>query len=247
MEGERWHASARFERAKVLQNDTLRGDKMNALSKLGHTWLQISGACSLLTLLTILAACGCSNDLTFDDVLQSECSPPCWRDIVPGVTARGKVVELLGREPEVEDLSLPVWRWGSRCIKGGDVSQVRIGFDQSDTVVSITLAEAEPRITFADIVREHGAPTAVMINECSPESDLGYIYLVYHEDGVAFASGSVPVLDQPWQTPSAKERVYRWSYFEPTSPDRMLLQDGILPCCGLRFYSYSSEWSGFGP
>jgi hypothetical protein len=38
---------------------------------------------------------------------------------------------------------------------------------------------------------------------------LGYIYLVYHQDGVAFATGYVPVLGEPWQQPSAKERVYQ--------------------------------------
>jgi hypothetical protein len=138
-------------------------------------------------------------------------------------------------------------RWGICCIKGGSVSQVEARFGQSNTVVSIRLVAVGPRLTFADVVKEHGAPSAVMANECSPESNLGYIYLVYHEEGMAFASGFVPVLGEPWQTPSGEERVYQWIYFAPTTADQMLLQEGIIPGCGLSFYSYSADWSGFGP
>ena len=87
-----------------------------------------------------------------------------------------------------------------------------------------------------------------MMNECSPDSNLGYVYLVYHEQGMAFATGYVPVLDEPWQQPAPSERVYQWIYFEPTTSNRMLLEEGIIPGCGSTFAynSHSSEWLGFG-
>jgi hypothetical protein len=212
-----------------------------------RTLVRVLEAIGLWLLVISLAGCGCDDALVFDDVLQSACSPPCWRGIIPGSTTRAEVRQLLGKEADVDDPSFPAMRWGNRCVEGGSIPQVEIWFDQSEVVVSLTLAEVEPRYTFADVVRAHGIPSAVMVNECSPESDLGYIYLVYHEGGMAFASGFVPVIDRPWQTPSAKEQVCQWTYFVPTSTDRMLLQDGVIPGCGLRFYSYSSEWSGWGP
>lgn len=224
-----------------------QGNDMNNSSKPRYASSQSQRILGVLIFLSILAGCGCSNDMVFDDVLQSECAPPCWRGIVPGVTTRDEVRELLDKEAEVDEPSFPIMRWGSRCVKGRALYQVEIWFDRSDVVVSVTLAEADPIYTFADVVTEHGTPSAVMINECSPESNLGFIYLVYHKDGMAFASGFVPVLGEPWQTPSAKERVYQWYYFVPTSTDKMLLQDGVIPGCGLGFYSSSSEWSGFEP
>ncbi len=220
---------------------------MNCSRKLGRTLTWMLEAANVLLLLIFLAGCGCSDAPSFDNVLQSGCDPPCWRGIVPGVTTRTEVIELLGKEPDVDDPSFPEMNWGNRCVNGRGVPQVTIWFNRSDVVASITLAETKSQRTFEDVVRERGTPSAVMVNECSPESDLGYIYLVYHKDGVAFVSGFVPVLDKPWKTPSARERVYRWIYFVPTSADKMLLEDGIIPGCGLRFYSDSSEWLGFGP
>jgi hypothetical protein len=202
----------------------------------------------LVWLLIALSGCGCSNHLVLDDIFQSDCDPPCWRGIVPGVTTREEVKEILGEQPEGEDPSFPVLRWGNRCVKGGGVSQVKILFDQANVVASVTLAETDPRYTFGDVVSEHGPPSSVMMNECSPDSMLGYIYLVYHQDGVAFATGYVPVLGEPWQRPSARERVYQWIYFAPTTADKMLLKEGIISGCGPVF-SYntdSSEWLGFG-
>jgi len=209
---------------------------------LSRLWVH---ACMLL-LLSMLAACGCRNDLVFDNVLQSECDPPCWRGITPGMTTRDEVLETLGKGFKGEDPSFPVIRWGTRCVEGGGLSQVKIDLSPADRVVSIKLVETEPRYTFADVVSRHGPPSSVMVNECAPDSDLGFVYLVYPEAGMAFATGYVRVLGEPWQRPSAEERVFQWIYFAPTSPDRALLEDGILPGCGLRFYSYSSEWLGFG-
>jgi hypothetical protein len=219
---------------------------MNDSVTFPHTLAPMLAKAGTLLLLVSLASCGCRNAPAFDDVLQSECDPPCWRGIVPGVTTRDEVIELLDREPEVNDPSYPRVDWGNRCIEGGGVPQVEIRLDQDDAVVSITLAEAGFRYTFGDAVKEHGPPSSVMVNECSPESNLGYVYLVYHEEGVAFATGYVPVLGKPWQQPSARERVYQWIYFAPTSRDRLLLQEGTIPGCGLSFYSQSSEWLGFG-
>ena len=67
---------------------------------------------------------------------------------------------------------------------------------------------------------------------------------MYPEKGVAFATGLVPVVGEPWQRPSAKEKVYEWSYFAPMESGKMLAESGIIvrcvdPCL-------SSDWAGFG-
>jgi hypothetical protein len=149
----------------------------------------LAGAVAALLSLPLLAGCGCRDTLVFEDVLRSECEPPCWRGIIPEETTRRQVVQLLGREPEEGDPTLPRMSWGDRCIQGGGVYQVRIGLNSADVVVSIKLAERDGRYTFEDVVKDWGTPGRVMVNHCAPDTNLGYLYLAYPREGVAFATG----------------------------------------------------------
>lgn len=202
----------------------------------------------LLFLPLLLADCGCTGErVAFQDLPRSDCSPPCWRGVVPGETDRQQILDRLDEPPDTEP-ELPVLEWGERCVNAGySLSQVKIFLDSNDVVESIRLVEPGDQYTFRDAVDELGPPSLVLMTPCGPETDLGFLYLVYPERGVAVGSGFVPTLDRHWHRPSAGTRVYQWLYFAPTPPDRVQAQAGPIYGCGMSYANRSSGWQGFEP
>ena len=202
----------------------------------------------LAWLLLLLAGCGCSTEhVVFQDLLMSDCAPPCWRGVVPGETFRQQILDLLAEPPDTEP-GLPVLEWGDRCVNGGySLSQVKISLDLAWVAESIRLVEPANRLTFQDAVDELGPPALVLMTPCSPETDLGFLYLVYPEQGIAMGSGFVPVLDRPWRQPATGTRVYQRLYFTPIPSDRFEAQAGPIYGCGMSYGNEASAWQGFGP
>jgi hypothetical protein len=189
----------------------------------------------------------CQDKIVFEHVLQSDCAPPCWRDITPGLTDRNQVFALLDHESETIGASISAVAWGQRCAQDLASPQVEIQIDPTSEIVdSIMLAETERDCTFGDVVGEYGLPNNVMMNMVGPESSEGCVYLVYPEKGVAFVSGNIIVLGRAWQRPSADQKVYQWIYFAPTEPGRLLIKEGLIRGCGFQDDSFISDWSGFG-
>jgi hypothetical protein len=201
----------------------------------------------LLFLLLLLVGCGCSGErVVFQDLLLSDCAPPCWRGVVPGETDRQQILDLLAEPPGTEP-GLPVLEWGERCVNGGySLSQVKIFLNSNDVVESIRLVEPAGQYTLRDAVDELGPSSLVLITPCGPETDLGFLYLVYPEQGMALGSGFVPVLDRPWQQPPAGTRVYQWLYFAPIPSDRFQAETGPIYGCGMSYANKASAWQGFG-
>lgn len=202
----------------------------------------------LVWLLLVLTGCGCATErAVFQDLLQSDCASPCWRGIIPGRTDRQQILGLLG-EPPSADPGLPVLEWGERCVNGGySLSQVKIFFDSADVAESIRLVEPAGQYTFQDAVDEHGSPALVMMTPCGPETELGFLYLVYPELGIAAGSGFVPAVGQPWQQPSAGTRVTQWLYFAPVPPAGFEAKAGPIYGCGMSYANEVAAWQGFGP
>ncbi len=202
----------------------------------------------LLLLLLLLAGCGCSGErVVLQDLLKSDCSPPCWRKVVPGETDRRQLLDLLAEPPDTET-GLPVLEWGERCVNGGySLSQVKIFVDSNDVVESVRLVEPAAQYTFHDAVDELGSPALVLMTPCGPETDLGFLYLVYPERGIAVGSGFVPVRDRPWQQPPAGTGVYQWLYFAPMPSDRFQAETGPIYGCGMSYGNEASGWQSFEP
>ena len=202
----------------------------------------------LLLLLLLLAACGCSGErVVFQDLLLSDCSPPCWRGVVPGETDRQQILDLLAEPPDTEP-GLPVLEWGERCVnRGYSLPQVKVFLDSEDVVESIRLVELAGRYTFQDAVDELGPPALVLMTPCGPETDLAFLYLVYPERGLAVGSGFVSALDRPWQQPPAGTRAYQWLYFAPIPSDLFRAETGPIYGCGMSYANQASPWQGFEP
>jgi hypothetical protein len=202
----------------------------------------------LFWLLLLLVGCGCGGErVVFQDLLLSDCSPPCWRGVVPGETDRQRILDLLTEPPDTEP-GLPVLEWGERCVNGGySLAQVRIFLDSNDVVESIRLVEPAHKYTFRDAVDELGPPSLVLMTPCGPETDLGFLYLVYPERGVALGSGFVPTLNRSPYQPPAGTRVYQWLYFAPIPSDRFQAESGPIYGCGMSYANRSSGWQGFEP
>ncbi|MEJ2736242.1 MAG: hypothetical protein P8189_22200 [Anaerolineae bacterium] len=202
----------------------------------------------LAWLVLLLAGCGCSAErVVFQDLLLSDCVPPCWRGVVPGETSRQQILDLLVEPPDTEP-GLPLLEWGRRCVnRGYSLSQVKILLDSAGVAESIRLVNPANRLTFQDAVDELGLPALVLMTPCSPETDLGFLYLVYPEQGIAVGSGFVPVLDRPWQQPPAGTRVYQRLYFAPIPSDRFEARAGPIYGCGMSYANEASAWQGFGP
>ena len=205
----------------------------------------------LLGLLVLSVGCGCSRErVVFQDVLESDCAPPCWRGVIPGSTDRQEMLELL-HEPPDPSTGLPMdWGdrvgWGRQCVNGSYFSsQVTVNLDPDDVVESITLIEPEEEPTFQDIVEEFGAPAVMLMTLCVPDTDQGLLYLVYSERGVALGSDYLPTLGRPWQQPSAETRVVQWVYFAPIPADRFPAQGPPIYGCGMPSYNETSPWQGF--
>jgi hypothetical protein len=227
---------------------------MDHYSITSRTAVRLMSTLCVLFLFVALGGCSqppnspypCEDKIVFEHVLQSDCAPPCWRDITPGLTDRNQVLGLLDHESELRSYPSTL-AWGHRCAQDLASPQVAILIDPASKVVnSIMLAETERDYTFGDVVRDHGPPSNVMMNMIGPESNKGCIFLVYPEKGVAFVSGDITVLGRVWQQPSADQKVYQWIYFAPTEPGRLLIKEGLIPGCGLADDSFISDWSGFG-
>ncbi len=223
-----------------------------------HSTATLIGRAAVVLVFAMLAGCSCPydlrlpwdrvcrDDIVFQDVLWSSCDPPCWRGITPGETKRDEILELVGTPPREQDQSLPHMSWGNRCMNNSPRPQVEITTSGDDGVVrTIMLIDPDREYTFADVVEEHGEPSAVMEADCGPEVMDGYIYLAYHEAGLAFASGRVATLQADWQHPASNERVTQWFFFLPTSTDTMLLEEFVIFPCYSPASSLSSEWAGF--
>ncbi len=188
----------------------------------------------------------CQEDIVFDNVLESDCAPPCWRGVVPGATTKDEAIKLLGHEAEVDFSSAWAISWGRCCAEHWTARQAQLQLDPADGVVtSITLGDPARGYTLGDAVRDYGPPSSVQRSFFGPDSNLGQIYLVYPEKGVALATGLVPVTSDPWQQRSAKERVYEWSYFAPRGSGGMVTESGIIFGCGTSS-DCLSDWAGFG-
>jgi hypothetical protein len=221
---------------------------MPALSLPGRTWLQISRVCGLLTILTVLAACGCGYErVVFDDVLESDCDPPCWRGIIPGETDRQQVPDLLKQPPET-DPSVQRMDWGWLCFRGHGMTQVSIDLDSDDLTESITLVDPDRGYTFQRGVEEFGPPAFVLMTPCAPDTDEGFLYLVYPERGLAFGSGYLPAAwGRPWQQPSPETRVWQWVYFAPMQSAAFPPRGGPIHGCGMSYANETVAWQGFKP
>ena len=204
-------------------------------------------ALSFLWLVIVLAGCGCSGErVVFDNVLQSDCDPPCWRGIIPGKTDRQEVLDLL-KEPLGTDPNVQRLDWGWRCFGGHGMTQVEIYLDSDDMTESITLVEPDREYTFQSGIEEFGPPVVVLMTPCAPDTDKGFVYLVFPERGLALGSGFVPTYDQPWQQPSSETRVYQWVYFAPIPSAAFPPQGGPIYGCGMSYANETSAWQGFGP
>ena len=150
-------------------------------------------------------------------------------------------------EPTDTDPGLPVLEWGDRCVNEGySLSQVKIYLDAADVVESIRLVEPTVHYTFQDAVSELGAPALVLMTPCGPDTELGFLYLVYSELGIAVGSGFMPVLDLPWQQPPAGTKVTQWLYFAPLPSDGFEAETGPIYGCGMSYGNEASAWQGFG-
>jgi hypothetical protein len=107
----------------------------------------------------------CEEDIVFDNVLESDCSPPCWRGIIPGATTGDEAVKLLDREAEIGASPALSISWGTCCAKHWSATQVQLLLDPTDGVVkSIILGDPARGYRFGDAVRDHGPPSSVMMS-----------------------------------------------------------------------------------
>jgi hypothetical protein len=104
------------------------------------------------------------------------CQPPCWENIIPGITPREEVFTLLGNNPDIKVLSYPI---GNRY----DVPEVSWGFIGTDTGGSATGDQATEKLIIEqiqlnvnsenlkleDVVSSYGWPSHVRIINCFGE------------------------------------------------------------------------------
>ena len=208
-----------------------------------HFWVLVLLTSSLI----VLVGCGCSGErVVFQDVLVSDCAPPCWRGVIPGTSSRQDVLNLLKEPPDTEP-GLQRIDWGWRCSKHGSMTQVEIYLDSNDVVESITLVDPDTHYTFQSVVDEFGSPPIVLMTPCAPDTDKGFLYLVYPGRGLALGSGFVPTLGRPWQQPSSQTHVYQWVYFNPIPDDLFSSMGKPIYGCGMSYANLTSPWQGFGP
>ena len=118
-------------------------------------------------LLLLLSACGCNDErIVFQEVIKSECAPPCWRGVIPGSTNRPEMLDLLRVPPDSDTGMVMSWgdtiEWGKRCVdRRYSPPQVTINVDPEDVVQSITLVEPDQRYTFQHAFDEFWPPVVV--------------------------------------------------------------------------------------
>lgn len=171
----------------------------------------------------------------------TECEPPCWRGIVPGLTSTAEANEILTNCPDIvidtfverqDGVTFWIWQGPSTIeAENGVVNRISLSFT--------------PEIPLSEIINQFGVPekmVAYMLRWGNEVRCQARLY--YPEKGLDFTL---------WlNLPDANKRlfiepsspVYNGVYFSSRSWDELKDSRGLV---GLEYIDFAYEWTGFGP
>lgn len=206
----------------------------------------IISTCSVIAI-SLLTSCGIHGYSVLQDV---SCSPPCWKEITPGVTTEKEVIDILSHEPDIDPNSIrkfshsPYYRIHYKFNSyveetGGNI------FVKGETVVALDFSPQYGNLRFSDAIMKFGEPEYVLPLHFTGEYIQLATLLLYPTQGVALFNIQLKYKGERAQI-SPDQRVEGFFYFDPTLFDE-IMTDGIIT-------RYPSEiihegmlpWKGYG-
>ena len=214
---------------------------------------------SLVFVLSILCMAGCGIKTEPDKSLLTgdPCSPPCWHNIVPGVSTEDDVRrELEGnlvkrgllryRATEQNGVPLDVFTWE---VSGKKINGIYLQKGQVlKMMINVTYA-----LTLGEIVEKYGPPEGIYARLGGPEYWNYLILFYYSSQGFSVTSYTSKVNPDQYRVRqgigilSKDMQVDEVAYFAPTSLGSMVRDVFLLDGDSAdRHLANVSEWQGFG-
>ena len=156
----------------------------------------------VIALVLLFAACSPPPPLRDDTLLQdtslitndSDCAPPCWRGITPGITTWGDALTILEDDPTLENVT----------VQEDDESPAKVAefqqqggspccqmFTEDGEFVNVIFLRVAPTSTVGELIEIHGDPTYIIGSQYS--DDQAVMNLIYPEQAMviyAFVPGT---------------------------------------------------------
>jgi hypothetical protein len=178
----------------------------------------------------------------------SDCEPPCWYSIAPGVTTKEEVISLLPQLSFVEMKSIYMGSVsiGAKLNRSIDASEISIHFDEEEVVKSI-MVNPRNRFFLRDITSFYGEPDYAIAVQ-GPSFRYGFrVHLIYFEKGITVGSARRP-FDSTARQAEIKEN-YQGNvvhFFNPLLLNEVFTDFTISNYSKELFRSGLREWQGFG-
>ncbi len=183
----------------------------------------------------------------------TECAPPCWRGIVPGLTSAAEANEILTNCPDIvidtfverqDGVTFWIWQFTNQIADSSRLWGPSTIEAENGVIKRIDLSFT-PEIPLSEIINQFGVPekmVAYMLRWGNEVRCQARLY--YPEKGLDFTLWlNLPNADkQLFIEPSSG--VYNGVYFSPRSWDELKVSKELV---GLEYIDFVYEWTGFGP
>jgi hypothetical protein len=182
-------------------------------------------------------------------ITASDCEPPCWYSITPGVTTKEEVITLLNANPIVKSDSIQVWenQIGAHTDPNSGSTGVLIHFDDNEVVKVISISNRVKQFTLENVVSYYGEPDYAIAVQ-GPSFRYGFrVHLIYRDRGIAFGSARRP-FDSAERQAEINEnyQVGGVYFFTPLLLNEVFTDFTISNYSKELFRSGLREWQGFG-
>lgn len=183
---------------------------------------------SLILVFLCLGISGCKSQGVYSSIVENPCSPPCWQEIIPGVTTSGEAIAIINSIPLVDSGTIETqkanqyhfenqifWEFLDRSYGGASLT--------NDIVVEIRFEELS--IPLEKLITVFGDPHQIVFY---PRwGDDWYINLIYPEQGVWFWYYKHQTLPRKIEI-RPQDLVKRVMFVDPQILMELLAKDGQL-------------------
>jgi len=204
--------------------------------------LKVYGLCMLLLLV------GCSRKADTEIILSDMCSPPCWENIVPGISTETNVKEVEEKLTSIDvDQTAWIYQWNKydavfawvfidSKLKKGEI-YIKEG------VVEVINLFGGYNVPLKTLVGKYGDPDYVVVGNTISPGILGAGY--QNQVNLIYEEGGLIVSLEPDTNANIKQttRIDSVVFFDPVKSEK-IIQEWISP--GLLGELLIWDWQGYG-
>lgn len=201
------------------------------------------GVLSFLLFMALAASCSAPSGSVLED---SECSPPCWRGIVPGSTSLEQAGNTIGRMADVDQKTV-VTDGGISFRFTGQVAEYSADLRASGETVTMIVFNEDRNLTLSKVLAIDGSPSLVCAASWWADRRWLSVDLVNPDAGVALSyhRDQFPV-DAESATIMSDDLVESVTYFDPMSYRELVATSRLIQVPPATAESCLTSWGGYG-